>query len=533
MAPFITEWLNLLVRWVHVIAAIAWIGDSFLFMWLDSHLVPPTRPREGAVTGELWMCHSGGFYEVVKRKSLAKNELPATLHWFKWESYTTWMSGFLLLIVVYHTGNSALLIDPAVYPLKVSEALGLSLYLLPVGYLVYEGMWWLIGESNELFAVIGLGVLAGLAYFLTHVFSARGAFLQTGAMLGTIMAANVFFRIIPAQRHMLAATAAGTPVDTSYGLRAKGRSIHNHYLTLPVLFCMLSNHFPSVYGSRAPWLTLVVMVIFGAGLKYAMVRRKETPVPIAAVSLCALGGALWLSHPRADPAIEAYRGKPAVNFDQVSAIIATRCTACHAEHPAGGLFAAPPEGVMLDSPDRIRAHAGRIFVRAVSTKTMPLANITGITPHEREILGAWYAQGAHIPEDAAMPAPQVAQASTAALDDSAEAQPQGLPGANPQEKASKYFKAICASCHGFGGQGDGVAASALHPPPRNFTDRAWQAKVTDDHLREVISKGGAAMGLSALMPPQPLLAKDPDTLNEIVKLVRGFGAPAQVAAGAK
>jgi hypothetical protein len=250
MYAFFAEWLNLLVRWVHVIAAIMWIGDSFLFMWLDSHLTAPSRPREGDVAGELWMTHSGGFYEVVKRRSFAQGEMPATLYWFKWESYTTWLTGFLLLVIVFHLNGASLLIDPSVHPLTPVQATAISLGLLPLCYGLYELLWRTpLARNNRVFAAVGLVLITGLAYVLTQLFSARGAFLQMGAILGTIMSANVFFRIIPAQRHMLAMTREGRPVDTSYGVRAKGRSIQNHYMTLPVLFTMLSNHFPSTYGS--------------------------------------------------------------------------------------------------------------------------------------------------------------------------------------------------------------------------------------------------------------------------------------------
>ena len=236
----VQEWLNLIIRWVHILAGIMWIGDSFLFMWLDSHLTKPTKVREGDVQGELWMTHSGGFYEVIKRKSLLKDEVPGMLYWFKWESYTTWISGFLLLHVVYHANKAALLIDPNVSTISSTAAILLSIALLPLAYGFYELLWKTpLKHSQRAFALVGVLLIAAVAYGLTLVFSARGAFLQTGAMLGTIMTANVFFRIIPAQKYMLAMTREGKPVDTTLGLRAKGRSIQNHYLTMPVLFTIL------------------------------------------------------------------------------------------------------------------------------------------------------------------------------------------------------------------------------------------------------------------------------------------------------
>jgi uncharacterized membrane protein/cytochrome c5 len=519
------EWLNLLVRWVHVIAAIMWIGDSFLFMWLDSHLTAPSRPREGDVTGELWMTHSGGFYEVVKRKSLAQGEMPATLHWFKWESYTTWISGFLLLVIVFHLNGASLLIDPSVYPLTAAQATAISLGILPLAYGLYELLWKTpLAKNNRVFAAVGLVLITGLAFGLTRVFSARGAFLQVGATLGTIMAANVFFRIIPAQRHMLAMTREGKPVDTSYGLRAKGRSIQNHYLTLPVLFTMLSNHFPSTYGNSMPWLVLGLLFIVGAGLKYAMNFRARTPPVMWAGTALALLGVMVLTRPPPDPALEQYAGKPPVKFEQVATVMQTRCATCHAARPSSPMFAAPPQGVILDTPDAIRTHADRVFVRAVATKTMPLANLTGMTDEERALVGAWFAQGGEVPEGAKMPefaAPPVIAPAPAAVAAATRAAPNM---AEVPESARTYFATVCSTCHGAKGAGDGAVAAALNPRPRDFSDKAWQQSVTDEALRKIILEGGAAVGKSPVMPPNPPLAEDAQTLDGLVKLIRAFGA---------
>jgi uncharacterized membrane protein len=523
MYAFYQEWLNLLVRWVHVIAAIMWIGDSFLFMWLDSHLTAPSRPREGAVVGELWMTHSGGFYEVVKRKSLAKDEMPSTLYWFKWESYTTWISGFLLLVIVFHLNGASLLIDPSVYPLTSAQATAISLGLLPLAYGLYELLWKTpLSKNNRAFAAVGLVLITALAYALTRVFSARGAFLQVGATLGTIMAANVFFRIIPAQRHMLAMTREGKPVDTTYGLRAKGRSIQNHYLTLPVLFTMISNHFPSTYGGSMPWLVLGLLFIVGAGLKYAMNFRGRTPPAMWAGTALALLGVVVLTQPPPDPALEQFAGKPPVKFEEVATVMQTRCVTCHAVRPSSVMFAAPPQGVVLDTPDAIRTHADRVFVRAVSTKTMPLANITGMTDEERALVGAWFAQGGQVPEGAKMPefvAPPVPAPAPAALPDTA-----GTSLADVPESSRNYFASVCSTCHGPRGGGDGTVAAALNPKPRDFGDKDWQRNITDEAIKKIILEGGAAVGKSAVMPPSPMLAEDAETLNGLVKLIRAFGA---------
>jgi len=506
-----------------VIAAIMWIGDSFLFMWLDSHLHAPTRAREGAVTGELWMAHSGGFYEVVKRKSLAKDEMPGTLHWFKWESYSTWITGFLLLIIVFHMKGSSLLIDPAVDPLLTrDEAATISIGLLPIAYGFYELLWMTpLKNHMRAFAVVGVGCIAALAYALMQVFSARGAFLQVGATLGTIMAANVFFRIIPAQRHMLAATRAGEPVDTGYGLRAKSRSIQNHYLTLPVLFTMLSNHFPSTFGSERPWLTLTLMVILGMGVKYFMNFRLATPAWALGGTFAALIMVIGVTRPAPDRTVDTYAEQPPVKFDTVAGIVKLRCVTCHSEHPTNAMFNAPPMGIRLDNVDYIREHADRVYVRAVSTHSMPLANMTGMTEEERNQLGRWFAHGADVPWDAQMPREQIVSSDEPESDGATKFEP--AHGEAAVKAAKTYFKNICASCHGASGHGDGIASSVLNPKPRDFTDPAWQKSVTDLHIHDVILKGGPAVGKSPLMPAQVGLANDPETLNDIVKIVRGFG----------
>jgi uncharacterized membrane protein len=398
LPPLVTEWLHLLVRWIHVVAAIMWIGDSFLFMWMDASLSPPSRPREGAVAGELWMVHSGGFYEVVKRRFLAPNEMPAALFWFKWQSYTTWITGFLLLAVLYYLGGGAYLVDPALSRLGHWAAVGVSLGLIAATWLIYDALWMSpLGLRPRAATIVSFALLAGLAWASTAIFAGRAAYLQFGAAIGSLMAANVWRRIIPAQDQMLAATRAGTAVDTRLGLRAKNRSIHNHYLTLPVLFTMLSNHFPSTYGH--PWNALVLMlvVVFGMALKYVMNFGRRSNRWIVAAGAAALIAAVALtvrtSTPAADPALAH---APPVSFAEVRAILDTRCVTCHAKHPTYPAFPQAPNGVMLDDSRRVRELAPRILVRAVQTKTMPLGNLTGMTEEERTTLGAWIAQGAKL-----------------------------------------------------------------------------------------------------------------------------------------
>ncbi|MBS1149614.1 MAG: hypothetical protein H6Q89_1312 [Myxococcaceae bacterium] len=511
MSAVLQEWLNLLVRWIHVIAAIMWVGDSFLFMWLDSHIGPASKKRDDGAAGELWMTHSGAFYEVVKRKSLS--ELPPTLYWFKWESYATWITGVMLLTIVYYLGGAAFLIDKAVADLPYWQAVAISAGLLPVSFLVYDTLWRTpLAKDQRVFAAVWFGLLVALAYGLTHLFSGRAAFLHLGAVMGTVMTFNVFFRIIPSQRHMIAATQAGTPVDTSYGVRAKGRSVHNHYMTLPVLFTMLSNHFPSTYSHPQAWLVFALIAIVGVTLKYVMNFRRQSHPALVATLVAALGAVAFLTQPEGPSGelMAKYREGPKVSYATVNAILQTRCTSCHSANPSSELFAAAPSGVLLDSPDRVHAHAERMFMRAVQKQTMPLANLTQMTIAERELVGAWFAQGADVnaPGPAVLPGKVKLAAAQAPLPAS--------------EAARQQFATVCAACHGEKGAGDGLAASALPTRPRNFTETAWQTTVTDEHLKTIILKGGPAVGKSPLMPANPGLEDQPEVVAELVKLVRGF-----------
>jgi uncharacterized membrane protein len=396
------EWLNVIVRWAHIVAAIMWIGDSFLFMWLDSHLSKTLlKPREGDVVGELYMTHSGGFYEVVKRKTLRKEDLPPVLYWFKWESYSTWITGFLLILIVYWLGGRAMLVD-AHSSLSQPAAVGLSLGTLAGGVVVYDVLCCTpLIKDTRVFGVIGLVLVTATAWGFLHVFSARATYLQIGAMLGTIMASNVFFRIIPSQKHMLAATSAGEPVDASYGARAKLRSTHNHYLTLPVLFLMLSNHFPSLYGHAQAWLVLALLCVAGVGIKRVMNTRRDSHPLVVIGTITAIIVGFVVTSPRASASAggatsgtDATNAGPPVAYNQVKTILEARCVSCHAAKPTNPAFGAAPLGVMLETPEDVVARKDRILVRAVQTKTMPLGNMTGMTDEERDLLGRWIAQGA-------------------------------------------------------------------------------------------------------------------------------------------
>jgi uncharacterized membrane protein len=511
MNPIVHDWLNLIVRWAHVIAAIMWIGDSFLFMWLDSHLrKDDSKNREGDVIGELWMAHGGGFYELVKRRSLSV--MPEPLYSFKWESYSTWITGFLLLIIVYYLGGKAMLLDSG-SGLSHVAAVHISLGLLLAGLGVYHVLCMTpVVKDWRVFSVVGFGLIAATAWGVSQIFSGRAMFLQIGAMIGTIMSSNVFFRIIPAQKHMLAMTRANQPVDTSYGLRAKKHSTHNHYLTLPVLFAMLSNHFPSMYGHQHAWLVLVLVMVVGAGVKRFMNSRLATPKPLLAVTVAALVTVGWMTGPRALELDAGLANAPKVSFATAQSIVQARCVSCHAAQPSNASFAAPPAGVMLETPEQLHDRAQRVYVLAVASRAMPLGNQTNITDTERALLGAWIAQGA----DVAAPGPVQTELPGLKL-------PAAKGFASPAEEAKDAYASRCASCHGAQGRGDGAAAQALNPKPRNFSDATWQAQTTDAAIAKVIGEGGAAVGKSALMPAQPDLKAKPAVMAELVKLIRGFG----------
>lgn len=536
MSAVVQEWLNVMVRWAHVIAAIMWIGDSFLFMWLDSKLRKVERklegpfvPAAGDVVGELYMAHSGGFYEVAKYKSLPG--IPKELHFFKWQSYMTWITGFLLLIIVYWAGGRAMLLDTTstLHP-HVARAVSLCTLVGGVSFYALLCRTPLIGNPKA-FGVVGLGVVMAAAFGLAHVFTARATFLHIGAMVGTVMASNVFFIIIPAQRHMLAATRAGVPVDTSYGARAKQRSVHNHYATLPVLFTMLSNHFPGLYGHEQSWLVLGLVCVLGAGAKYVMNHGRAThPLVLVGTGL-SFSAAAFLTIPQRDDTLDALASGDKVSFATAQHIITTRCVSCHAVDPANPAFAAPPEGVVLETPAQIAANAERILVRAVQTETMPLGNMTGMTQPERKTLGAWILQGADINAPGPVALPAVASASAAAPASTA-ATLAGAPPGGAASAARVVFANRCALCHGAEGKGDGAAGQGLEPRPRNFTDAQWQASTDDANIRRIILEGGPAVGMSAAMPPAADLAAKPEVFAALVAHIRSFGHSDEAAADA-
>lgn len=394
MESSLRELLDLMVRWVHVIAGIMWIGNSMLFNWLDRNLVRRQGAQDGH-EGEIWLLHSGGFYQVEK-KQLAPNQLPEILHWFKWQAGITWLSGAFLLVVVYYMGGGAFLVDPSVSSLTPLAATGVGVGTLVVSWLVYDLLWKSPLKERPRLA-LGLTYLyvLGVAYVLTHLLSARAAYLHVGAMLGTMMAGNVWMVILPSQRQLVGATERGERPDPALAAKAKQRSIHNNYITFPLLFIMVSNHFPGLYGHHLNWIILGVIMLAGATVRHFMNIRFTFKGWVPAVSgtvVAAVAAVVMLTsyHPQAP---ESAPTGP-VTFQAAHAIVTQRCAVCHSRTPSDPAFPSAPAGVTFDSPESIKAFAPRIKARAVLTASMPLGNKTGMTAAERALLGRWIDAGA-------------------------------------------------------------------------------------------------------------------------------------------
>ena len=384
---------SLLLRWLHLIVGIAWIGASFYFVWLDNSLKPPTDPKlkEDGVGGELWAMHGGGFYNPQKYTNTPKH-LPADLHFFFWPSYTTWITGFLLLSVMYYFQAATYMVDPSVSSITPGQSVALGIGTLVLGWIVYDQLARLLIERSQLlFAVLYVAFVTFVSWGLCQLISGRAAYIHVGAMIATTMSANVFFWIIPAQRRQVAAMKAGSEVPAIWGKRAKQRSYHNNYLTLPVLFSMISNHYASTYSHAWNWLVLVLIMLGSVlirhffNLRHKGVQRWEFPIAGMAIILAVL---VWIA-PRH---VQVDAGKPAPTLAQIQPIIMARCAGCHAEQP--DIMPVAQLGVMLDTPERTRQYAQRIYERTVQLKTMPLANMTQMTDEERELVGAWYLGGA-------------------------------------------------------------------------------------------------------------------------------------------
>ena len=391
MEAHVLDWLNLIVRWAHVVLGISWIGASFYFIFLENSLNRTDGLRD-ELAGNLWAIHGGGFYYVEKYK-VAPTSIPRTLHWFKFEAYFTWLTGFLLMTLVYYMNAKAFMLDPGVSNISASTAVIIGIGTLLIGWVIYDLMCKSpLLKKPKLFGFIGLVIVIFISWFLSHYLSGRAAFMHVGALLGTIMAANVFFTIIPSQKALVAAAKAGRPVDPTLGKIAGLRSLHNNYITLPVIFVMISNHFPSTFGPSFNWIVLAVLTIAGVIVRhfinlYEKGRHSYYLLPLAAVALLSL---VIITAPKN----HNLKNTPPVKFSEVQPIFQKKCVVCHSKNPTDETQPIAPGGVMFDTPQEIQTHADRIFVRAVETKTMPQGNKTGISDEERELIGRWIKQGA-------------------------------------------------------------------------------------------------------------------------------------------
>ena len=382
------EWLSFAVRWLHVIAGIAWIGSSFYFVHLDLSLAKREGLPAGA-HGEAWQVHGGGFYNMVKYL-VAPARMPDHLTWFKWEAYATWLSGMGLMVVVYYFSSRLYLIDAGVMALSPMQAIAISVGGLALGWIIYDAMCKSpLGRDDTTLALVGYVFLVALAWGFTKVFSGRGAYMQMGALIGTIMVANVFVIIIPNQRRVVADLIAGRAPDPALGAAGKQRSLHNNYLTLPVVFVMIAYHYPLSYATRFSWLILALVMIIGAVIRHFYnSRHKGLPSPWWTWGVSAVCGVaiIWLS---TFPTAPIKRAAGAVTFAQAEEVVTTRCSMCHSSQPVWEGIGSAPKGVMLDTAERIKAHAAQIAINSVLSNAMPPGNITELTIEERGILAAW------------------------------------------------------------------------------------------------------------------------------------------------
>jgi uncharacterized membrane protein len=390
------EWAQSIFRWLHVVAAIGWIGSSFYFIHLDLSLKPRSGLPDG-VKGDEWQVHGGGFYHMMKYL-VAPAQMPDSLTWFKWEAYTTWLSGFGLLVLVYYFGADLFLIDKSVLDMTPTEAAAIAFVSLVISWLVYEALCRSpLGRHEVALALVGYVYLVALAYGFTHVFSGLGAFTQIGALIGTIMVANVFVIIIPYQKKTVAAMLAGKEPDPVWGQLGKQRSVHNNYLTLPVVFLMLSNHYPLFFATRYNWLIVAMVLAIGPVIRHFFNSRHEgkgSPWWTWAVAAAGMAAIAWLSAAGSAAVPSSASLPPSPKFAQVQNIILGRCSMCHAAEPVWAGIPAAPKGILLDSGDQILRHASLIDAYAVRSQAMPPGNVSEMTPRERLLLASWFAAGA-------------------------------------------------------------------------------------------------------------------------------------------
>lgn len=392
----VLEWMNLIVRWGHVVFAMAWIGASFYFVFLENSLNRTDNIRD-ELAGNLWAIHGGGFYYVEKYK-IAPPKLPKHLHWFKWEAYITWISGFTLLIIVYYFNAKAMLVDPEVMDLAPGTAIAIGIGTLLVSWLVYDLLCKTpLVEQRRIFFFVMFAFIALLAFLLSQVFSSRAAYIHVGGVIGTLMAGNVFRIIIPSQRALVTAAENNEPLDPSLGKHAGLRSLHNNYFTLPVIFIMISNHFPSTYGNAAGWFILAGLTLASAGIKHYFNLKDQGRanywlIPVSSAAIIALA---FIASPRSAPKPEGANAGP-VPFYEAYRIVTLRCQPCHAKYPTDTENATAPNGAMFDTPAQIVARKDEIYARSVVARTMPQGNKTNMTEEERATLGRWIEQGAKV-----------------------------------------------------------------------------------------------------------------------------------------
>lgn len=407
------ELFDAIFRWAHLIAGIMWVGNSMLFNWLDRNL-EKAADQARLSQGKIFMVHSGAFYDVEK-KLLEPGEMPATMHWFKWQNFSTWATGISLFVIVYYLSSGAAggLVDPNVHRLDQTVAVVLSISAVITAWIVYDGLWRTVGETNpRLATVISIVLLFGSIFAFCQAFSGRAAYMQVGVVIGTLMTGNVWMVIVPSQHELVNATTAGREQDPTLSIRAKQRSIHNNYLTFPLLFIMISNHFGAATSHGLNWLVLICVMIGGAGVRHFMNVRyrgggKELPRAAwlaPAVGMGAFAVAAMMIVTRID-AQGAVASSGPVRFARVQEIVANRCATCHSAHPADDIFRSPPNNVMFDTPEQIQRMAAQIRRRVVEQQNMPLMNKTKITPEERGELARWIDDGARIVDPPAPPAP--------------------------------------------------------------------------------------------------------------------------------
>ncbi|WP_048440183.1 urate hydroxylase PuuD [Caenimonas sp. SL110] len=398
METYLLEWANLLLRWAHVITAIAWVGSSFYFVFLDSSLTPPQDEdlKKQGVSGELWAVHGGGFYHPVKF-AVSPPALPDKLHWFYWESYTTWLTGFALFTLSYLWNAGTYLIDKSLMDWTPATAIAAALAFLVVFWVLYDAICRIFGQRENGDRIVGALVLLLVcvaSWLACHWFAGRAAFLLVGAMIATAMSANVFFWIIPGQKKVIASIKAGEPVDAIHGKRGKQRSVHNTYFTLPVIFAMLSNHYSFLWSHAQNWIVLILMMFGGAAIRQFFVMRhgyklgrNANPLPYALVGVVVIAGVIAWLKPQAAPAAAP---APVAGYAQVQKVLEQRCYMCHGAQ-------VQMKNLRLDSPEAARQHAAAIYQQAVVTKVMPMNNATGMTDAERALVGQWFQSGATVP----------------------------------------------------------------------------------------------------------------------------------------